>query len=111
MLGGAGPVQIPDRLYVFFIYGYFHIFKDLFISLTKRLRFLSVGKELLGCWSSIVNLFEENMKKPICLIILTFRLVHPKRLKPQILLLLYQVFNAKTVAAYKTLHYTFVKTF
>ena len=51
------------------------------------------------------------MKKPICLIILTFRLVHPKRLKPQILLLLYQVFNAKTVAAYKTLHYTFVKTF
>ena len=72
---------------------------------------MTAGKELLACWSNIVNLYEEDKKKTICLTKLTFSSVHPKPLKPQIVMLAYQVFNEKTMAAFKILQYIFLKTF
>ena len=106
LLGGPGPVQLADGLHIFMIYDYPHIFKNLrnnwITEAQKQLSFVAAGKELLACWS--VNLYEEDRKRPIRLTKLTYISVHPKPLQRQSVPLVYQVFNEKTVAAFKALN-------
>ena len=108
LLGGPGPVQLADGLHIFMIYDYPHIFKNLrnnwITEAQKQLSFVAAGKELLACWSDIVNLNEEDGKRPIRLTKLTYISVPPKPLQRQSVPQVYQVFNEKTVAAFKALN-------
>ena len=59
------------------------------------------GEKYLACWSEVIALYEEDRKPAIRLTKLTNTSVHTKPLQRQSVPLVSQVFNDKTVAAFK----------
>ena len=95
---------------MFLAYDYVHLFKNIrnnwITEISQQLKFTYNGKQYLACWSDVVSLYEEDRKTPTRLTRLTNTSVHPKPLQRQSVPLVCQVFNDKTVAAFKSLKTT-----
>ena len=89
------------------MFNYVHIYKNIrnnwITEITQQLCFTKVGKEYLACWSDVVTLYEEDRKSAIRPTKLTNTSVHIKPLQRRSIPLVTQVFNDKTVAAFKAL--------
>ena len=110
LMGGPGKVTVlhKEHSYVLFlVYDYVHIFKNIrnnwFTEACKELSFTKAGKTYLACWNDVIALYEEDRKSDVRLTKLTHTSVFPKPLQRQSVPLVTQVFNDKTIAAFKAL--------
>ena len=110
LMGGPGKVtvELEGQVHMLFlVYDYVHLFKNIrnnwITEMTQQLNFTFNGKPYLACWSDVISLYEEDRKSPIRLTKLTNTSVYPKPLQRQSVPLVCQVFNDKTVAAFKVL--------
>ena len=110
LMGGPGKVtvELEGQVHMLFlVYDYVHLFKNIrnnwITEMTQQLNFTFNGKPYLACWSDVISLYEEDRKSPIRLMKLTNTSVYPKPLQRQSVPLVCQVFNDKTVAAFKAL--------
>ena len=109
-MGGPGNVTIihDEKSYeLFLVYDYVHIYKNIrnnwHTETCKELSFTKDGKDYLACWADIVSLYEQDRKSDIRLTKLSQTAINPKPLQRQSVPLVFQVFNDKTIAAFKTL--------
>ena len=110
LMGGPGKVTAlrNEQSYVLFlVYDYVHIFKNIrnnwYTETCKELSFTKNDKTYLACWNDIVALYKEDSKSDVRLTKLTHTSVFPKPLQRQSVPLVTQVFNDKTIAAFKAL--------
>ena len=104
LMGGPGIIYL-EGIPLFLIYDYIHIFKNIrnnwYTEVTRQLIFTVEGKDHLACWDDIVNLYLEDKKTPLRMTKLTQISVSPKPLQRQSVPLVCNVFNEKTVAAFR----------
>ena len=105
-LGGPGKVKL-DGTDVFLVSDYVHILKNLrnnwITEKSQQLTFTENDFHYQANWTDINTLYEENKKTAQRLTNLTHTSVFPKPLQWQSVPLVCQVFNEKTVAAFKAL--------
>jgi hypothetical protein len=108
LIGGPGEITL-EGMKMFLLYDYVHIFKNIrnnwYTELTRKLVFTFEGKEYLACWADLITLYEEDSKTSLRLTKLTRVSINPKPLQRQSVPLVCNVFNDKTVAAFKTLQW------
>ena len=107
-MGGPGKLSIQykgDTYNLFLVY--VHIYKNIrnnwITEINRQLSFTMNGEKYLACWSDVIALYREDRKSAIRLTKLTNTSVHTKPLQRQRVPLVSQVFNDKTVAAFKAL--------
>ena len=110
LIGGPGKVTIEYKgeiYFLFLVFYYVHIYKNIrnnwITEINQQLCFTKGSKEYLACWSDVVMLYEEDRNSAIRLTKPTNTSVHTKPLQRQSVPLITQVFNDKTVAAFKAL--------
>lgn len=107
-LQGPGKTRIPSLgIDIYCTYDYVHVFKNIrnnwITEKTQRLKFTLNGTEYVAAWDDVKALYKEDCSNSLRLTRLTHTSVFPKPLQRQSVPLVCQVFNQKTVSAFKSL--------
>ena len=106
LLGGPGIIEL-EGIPLYLIFDFVHIFKNIrnnwYTEINQELCFTVDGKNYVACWKDIEKIYFEDQNTPLRMTKLTKTSVSPKPLQRQSVPLCCQVFNDKTVAAFKAL--------